>query len=183
MAYEKRLEGKTVVILAATGSHDHEFWYPYYRFREEGAEVVVAGLAKGTVYGEGRHGTDGLPIEITHTVEEAAEMDIDCLYIPGGIYNCLELRVRKRSLDFVRDVAARGKIICAICHSSWVLVSAGLVKGRRISCPDDMADDVNNAGGTYTEEPAVRDGQLITSTYFGYLPEHFRLVIPALVEG
>jgi protease I len=190
-----RLAGKTVVMIVAEGVHDHEFWYPYYRFREEGARVVVAGPAKGTVLGEGRHGMDGLPVEIPHTVDEVAEMDMDCLYLPGGMYGPVTLRSHKPTLELVRREMSKGTIVAAICHAQWILVSAGVLRGRRLTCPEDMAIDVINAGGEYVPCPenladdtanggrAVRDGNLITAVYYGYLPEHFRLIIPALVEG
>jgi protease I len=177
-----RLAGKTVVMPVAEGVHDHEFWYPYYRFREEGARVVVAGPVKGTIFGEGRHGTDGLPLEVTHTIDEVAGMAMDCLFIPGGIYGPLTLRAHEPTLALVRRVIATPTIVAAICHGQWVLVSAGVLRGRRLTCPDDMAADVINAGGDYVVEPAVRDGNLITAIYYAYLPEHFRLLIPALLE-
>jgi protease I len=194
MPYDLRLAGKTVLMLVAEGVHDHEFWYPYYRFREEGARVVVAGPAKGTVLGEGRLGMDGLPVEITHTIDEVAGMAMDCLYLPGGMYGPLTLRAHKGALEIVRRAMASNTIVAAICHAQWLLVSAGVLKGRRLTCPEDMSVDVINAGGTYVPCPeglpdnvenpgrAVRDGNLITAVYFGYLPEHFRLLIPAMLE-
>jgi protease I len=190
-----RLAGKTVLMLVAEGVHDHEFWYPYYRFREEGARVVVAGPAKGTVLGEGRHGMDGLPVEIPYTIDDVAGMAMDCLYLPGGMYGPVTLRAHKPALEIVRGAMATGTIVAAICHAQWILVSAGVLRGRRLTCPPDMADDVTNAGGDYVACPAdlpddvvnagraVRDGNLITAVYYGYLPEHFRLIIPALLEG
>ncbi|MBI5723249.1 MAG: DJ-1/PfpI family protein [Planctomycetes bacterium] len=182
MPYEMRLAGKTVVLLVAAGVHDHEFWYPYYRFREEGAQVVVAGLAAGTVLGEGRNGRDGLPLEITHTIAQVAGMTMDCLYLPGGIYNPLTLRRDSQTLELVRDAMAKNIIVGAICHGQWILASAGVLRGRRLTCPDDMSADVIHAGGNYVVEPAVRDGNLITAIYYAYLPEHFRLLIPAMLE-
>ena len=177
-----RLEGRRVALVIANGYHEHEFWFPYYRFREEGAEVVVAGPAVGTVYGEGRHGKDGLPAEITHTVEQVAAMELDALYLPGGIFGPLELRAHRPTLELVREAMARNLVVGAICHAQWILVSAGVVRGRRLTCPPDMADDVKNAGGIYVAEDWVRDGNLITAHYYAYLPEQFRLLIPAILE-
>lgn len=195
MDYQMRLTGKTIVMLVAEGVHDHEFWYPYYRFREEGARVVVAGPAKGTIFGEGRHGLDGLPIEIPHTIDEVSGIEMDCLFLPGGIYGPLTLRAHKGALEMARRAMSSGRIVAAICHGQWILVSAGVLRGRRLTCPEDMSVDVINAGGEYIPCPenladdaangcrAVRDGNLITAVYYGYLPEHFRLIIPALLEG
>jgi len=177
-----RLQGRKVGILIANGYHEHEFWFPYYRFREEGAEVFVGGPAVGVVYGEGRNGRDGLAAKVTHTVEQVAEQPLDVLYLPGGIYGPLELRAHRPTLALVRQAMGQGIIVAAICHGQWILVSAGVVKGRRLTCPPDMADDVKNAGGIYVADDWVRDGNLITAHYFAYLPEQFRLLIPAILE-
>ena len=174
------LAGRRVAILIATGYHDHEFWFPYYRFREEGAEVVVAGPQLGRVLGEGRHGSDGLPAHITSTALQIAHEKFDCIYLPGGMIGPMNLRAHGPVLELVRRAMEDGTIVAAICHGPWILVSAGVVKGRKISCPEDMAADVINAGGIHTVEPAVRDGNLITAYSFRFLPEHFRLIMPAL---
>ena len=161
----------------------HEFWFPYYRFREEGAEVIVAGPEVGVVYGEGRHGKDGLPAKVTHTVDQVIDMKLDVLYLPGGIYGPLQLRAHRPTLDLVRKAMDDNIIVAAICHAPWILISAGVVKGRRLTCPSDIADDVRNAGGIYVEEKCVRDGNLITAVYFGYLPEQFRVLMAAMLDA
>ena len=176
------LANRRIAILIATGYHEHEFWFPYYRFREEGAEVVVAGSAVGRVWGEGRHGTDGLPADVTTSIAQIADEKFDCIYLTGGILGPLELRSHRPALDFVRRAMEQQTLVAAICHGSWILASAGVVKGRRIACPEDMADDVINAGATYATEKAVRDGNLITAYSFRFLPDHFRLLMPALYE-
>ena len=91
--------------------------------------------------------------------------------------------VAERRLQALREMDKRKKIIGAICHAPWILISAGVVKGRRISCPEDMADDVTNAGAVYATEKAVRDGNLITAYSFRFLPEHFQLLMLALAES
>ncbi len=177
-----RLEGIKVAIVIAEGYHDHEFWFPYYRFKEEGAELVVAGPKKGIVYGEGRHGKDGLPARITHTIEEIQGQSFDLIYLPGGLWAPMELRAHRPALELVREAMEKKVLVAAICHASWILVSADVVKGKKIACPSDMAVDVSNAGGIYVKDACVRDGNLITAVYFGYLPQHFQMLIPALLE-
>ncbi|MFQ6133612.1 MAG: DJ-1/PfpI family protein [Armatimonadota bacterium] len=177
-----QLRRRRIGIVIADGYHEHELWFPYYRFREEGAEVVVAGPETGVVHGEGRHGRDGLPAEITHTVEQLARLPLDALYLPGGVWAPLTLRAHQPTLDLVCQAMADEVVVAAICHASWVLVSAGVVDGRRIACPSDMAVDVTNAGGVYVDEPCARDGNLVTAVYFGYLPEQFRMLLPTIVE-
>ena len=175
------LEGKRVAILIATGYHEHELLFPYYRMKEAGAEVIVAGPEAGqTLMGEGRHGTDGLPFDTTAAIADLKADDLDAIHIPGGIYGPMELRAREDVCALVRAMVEQGKTVGAICHGPWVLVSAGVVKGRRIACPQDMAVDVENAGGVYVKERAVRDGPLVTSVYFGYLPEYMREFLQAV---
>lgn len=95
-----RLSGKRIALFAVEGAHDHEFWVPYYRFREEGAEVIVAGFEQGRIYlGEGRHGKDGLQLAPTDaTIAELDADRLDALVIPGGIYGSLALRSNPATL-------------------------------------------------------------------------------------
>jgi PfpI family intracellular protease len=175
------LQGKRIAIVMDTGFHEHEFFFPYYRFQEAGAEVIVAGPEAGaTLYGEGRHGMDGLPFETTAAIRDLRADDLDAVHLPGGIYGPLALRINEPALRLVRDMVARNRIVGAICHGPWVLVTAGVVKGRRVACPDDMAADVINAGATYVPEGAVQDGPLVTGVYFGILPEYMRVFLAAV---
>ncbi len=96
------LSGKRVGMVIATGYHDHEFWFPYYRFKEAGAEVLVAGPETGTVYGEGRDGKNGLPAKVEYSVEAILEEDLDAVYLPGGIFGPLKLRAHEPTLTLVR---------------------------------------------------------------------------------
>lgn len=171
-----RYQGKRVAIIVDTGTHDHEFWFPYYRFLEEGGQVVVAGLEPGQVLGEGVNGKDGLPIPVDCKIDELQAEEIDLLFLPGGIYGPLRLRMCQPLIELVRACHARGTLICSICHAPWILISAGLVQGRTIACPPDIAVDIENAGGVSTQEPAVLDGGILSSVYFGRLPEMFALL-------
>jgi len=179
-----RLSGKRVALLAVDGTHEHEFWVPYYRFKEEGAELIVAGPEKGKVYyGEGRHGLDGLKLAPTDVaIGDLKAARLDALIIPGGIYGPLELRAHPPTLKLVREMHARKKIIGAICHGQWVLVSADVLRGRAATSPGDIAVDLKNAGAKWLKQEAVRDGHLITAVYFGYLPQFLKLLIEALGE-
>jgi protease I len=87
------------------------------------------------------------------------------------------------TLDLVRQTLDRGRIVAAICHAPWILIAADVVRGRQIACPPDIAMDVQNAGGLYVEERAVRDGNLFTAVYFAYLPDQFRALIPAMAQA
>jgi len=113
---------------------------------------------------------------------EILDEEFDVLYLPGGLYGPMTLRVHKQALELVQKSLNEDVIVAAICHASWILVSADVVKGKRIACPRDMAVDVTNAGGIFVEHASVQDGNLFTAVYFGYLPEQFRQLIPAIVE-
>jgi protease I len=178
------LEGKTVALLSVTGTHEHEFWVPYYRFLEEGAQVLVCGPEAGVVYrGEGRCGRDGLDLAPTdRAIADVDAEEIDALVIPGGIYGPLALRNHEPTLRLVRAMDQRGKVIGAICHGQWVLVSADVLRGRLATSPNDIAVDLRNAGAEWVEERAVRDGNLVTAVYFAYLPEFLRALIDAIAE-
>ena len=182
--HEPRLAGKRIALLAADGTHEHEFWTPYYRFREEGADVVVCGPAAGVVYrGEGRDGKNGLDLAPTdRAIADVSADDLDALVIPGGIYGPLELRDHEPTVALVRAMDRAGKVIGAICHGQWVLVSADVLRGRRATSPGDIAVDLRNAGAEWVPDEAVRDGNLITAVYFGYLPAFLRLLVDA-IEG
>jgi protease I len=177
MSRTLKMHNRKVVIIIATGYYEHEYWFPYYRFQEEGAEVITAGPEKGTVYGEGNNGKDGLPAQITHAIDELSYKDFDVVYLPGGIYGPLELRAHKPTIEFVKNAFHDNNLAASICHAPWILISAGIVNGRKISCPYDMKDDVINAGGIYLREKCIRDGNLITADCFRSLPEQFREIM------
>jgi len=179
-----RLSGKRVALLAADGTHEHEFWTPYYRFKEEDADLVVAGFEPGVVHrGEGRDGKNGLDLAPTDVaIADLKADDLDALVIPGGIYGPLALRNHEPTLALVRAMNGAKRIIAAICHAQWVLVSADVLRGKRATSPDDIAVDMRNAGAEWVKEEAVRDGNLVTAIYFGYLPAFLRLLIDA-IEG
>ena len=182
---QRRLAGKNIGLLAADGVHEHEFWVPYYRFKEEDASVIVCGPEKGRVYrGEGRHGNNGLDLAPTDMATDAVDAEnLDALVIPGGIYGPLTLRDHGPTLDLVRNLDKREKPLGAICHGQWVLVSADVLRGRKATSPGDIAVDLKNAGAEWVERDAVRDGHIITAVYFGYLPAFLRLLIEAIEEG
>jgi len=177
-----RLKGKTAVILIAEGYHDHEFWFPYYRFLEEGAKVIVAAPRAGIVYGEGRNGKDGLEAKADIAISELPDTLPDILFLPGGIYGPLELRNMKKVQDYVKCCMDSDVLVCAICHAPWILVSAGVLNGRRVSCPDDMSWDVTGAGATFTRNAVTLDGNLLTAVYFGYLPDMFRVMFEECIK-
>ena len=123
-------------------------------------------------------GKHGLTVKPDLTFSEAKPEEFDCVIIPGG-WAPDRLRRYREVLDFVKNVAAKG-IVAAICHGPQVLISAGLLKGRRVTCVSAIKDDVINAGAEYVDEPVVVDGNMITSRVPADLPYFCREIIKAL---
>ena len=168
------LKGKRVAILAGPDYEDLELHYPYLRLMEEGADVKILAVKKEIV--KGKH---GLSVEAEISVGEAKPEDFDCLVIPGG-WAPDRLRRFAEVLDFVKKLHREGKVIAAICHGPQVLISAGILKGKKVTCVSAIKDDVINAGAEYEDSPVVRDGNIITSRVPRDLPFFCREIIKAL---
>jgi protease I len=171
------LSGKRIAILVETMYEDLEFWYPYYRMKEEGADVRVLGTGSAETY-KGKRGLDAKP---DTTVDKARAEDFDALIIPGG-YAPDHMRRSLALLKLVKDADDQGKVVAAICHAGWVLVSAKIAKGRTMTCFSSIKDDVINAGANYVDKPVVRDGNLITSRFPADLPAFCKEIISALAS-
>ena len=170
------LENKTVLILISDGYHEHEFWFPYYRFLEAGAKVIVAAPKTETIYGEGRLGKDGLMVEANILTSALPEKLPDILFLPGGLYSPMELRNMPVVQDYVKKCVDTGKLVCAIGHASWILVSAEVLNGRTVSCPSNISWDVTGAGAVFSQKVVTLDGNILTAEYFARLPEMFRML-------
>ncbi len=168
------MQKKRVLILAEDNYEDLELWYPKIRLIEAGADVLVAGIGKKVYIGK-----HGYPVEVSGHIKEYNPADFDCVIIPGG-WAPDHLRKSLLVLSFVKSMNESGKIVASICHGGWVPVSAGIVKGRKMTCADAIKDDVVNAGAVYLNEPVVRDGNLITSRNPNDLPYFSREIIGAL---
>jgi protease I len=169
-----RLRGKKIAILCGPDYEDMELLYPRYRLMEEGAEVVVAGIGEETYKGK-----KGYPITVDTQVTSLSANDFDAVVIPGG-YAPDHMRRSEDLLAFVREIHDQGKTVAAICHAAWVPISAGILKGRRVTCVPAIKDDVMNAGADYVDEPVVIDGNLITSRRPDDLPKFLPAVINAI---
>lgn len=153
------IQGKRICLFVEEMFEDMELFYPLYRLAEEGAEVVTVGL--GSHRYTGKH---GLTITPDKDADAAINEEFDAIVIPGG-YAPDKLRVNANVLEIVRNANAVAKPVAAICHAAWVLISADIVSGRRMTCFQSVKDDVINAGASYTDEAVVVDGNLITSRY------------------
>jgi protease I len=152
---------KRVVIITAQNFQDEEFVYPYYRLLEEGFDVQVATPDKAPVTGK-----YGVPSRPTMDTKDLKVSDFDAVVIPGGFEAPDRLRIRKEVLHFVKDMFDAKKLVAAICHGPWVLISSGIVKGRKVTGFQAIADDLKNAGADYVEADVVVDKNLITAPHY-----------------
>jgi protease I len=169
------LEGRRVAVLAEELYEDLELWYPYYRLKEAGAEVEVVGTGRAASFNS-KH---GYPVKPDREASAARVEDFDAVVIPGG-YSPDYMRRSPEMVGFVRDMDAAGKPVAAICHAGWMLVSAGIVRGRRATSFSSIKDDMVAAGADWTDAPVVVDRNLITSRRPGDLPDFCRALIEQL---
>jgi protease I len=167
------------LILTANKFEDMELFFPYFRLLEEGVEVNIAAPKKGHI--EGEHGYD---LEIEKTFGEVDPEDYDLLLIPGGSPDGAPSVVRKdsKAQAIAKSFFSSNKPVSSICHGPWLLASAGLVNGRRLTSywHDGVPEDIKKAGGIYEDKEVVVDGNLVTSRYPGDLPAFMRETIRKL---
>jgi protease I len=156
------LTGLRVAVLAADGVEQIELTSPREKLEEHGAEVEVISLRSGSIQAMNTM-VPGKKIDVDRTISGAKPDDYDALLLPGGHFSPDFLRQSERVLDFVRRFDRAGKPIAVICHGPWVLVSAGLVRGRHLTSWPGIKDDVRNAGGGWTDEALVRDRNWVSS--------------------
>ena len=168
------LQGKRIAILIENMYQEQEFWYPYYRMKEAGAKVTVVGTGAKEY-----HSKIGLLAIADEPAELVKAADFDAVIIPGG-YAPDMMRKNEDMVKLVRDCFSHGKVVAAICHAGWMLVSAGILKGKKATCTSAIKDDVVNAGAIYLDQEVVKDGNIITSRHPDDLPAFCREIIAAL---
>lgn len=152
------------LIITASGFEDVELLYPYYRLLEAGFEVTVAAPSRGEVQGK-----MGYKVKAEASFSEVDPGDYEVLVIPGGRAP-ERVRLSGEALDIVRHFFSSDKPVAVICHGPQVLISAGVVRGRRLTSYWGVKDDVIAAGGVWVDEPVVVDGNLVSSRYPGDIP-------------
>jgi protease I len=172
------LQGKRAAILVEKLYEDLELWYPVYRLREAGCEVVLVGPEAGQTY-PSKH---GYPAKSDQAAEDVSADDFDLLIIPGG-YSPDHMRRAPAMVKLVAAMVQAGKPVSAICHGAWMLCSAQALKGRKVTCFFAIKDDVVNAGGKYVDAEVVRDGNLITSRKPDDLPAFMAAILQAVQEA
>ena len=168
------LKGKKVVILADEMYEDMELWYPKIRLTEAGATVRVAGMEKKTYYGK-----HGYPVSVDGKISTYNPEDFDCIVIPGG-YAPDRLRRSKAVLDFVKKMFDEGRVVASICHAAWVPISAGIVRGKTMTCFSAIKDDLVNAGAKFVDKSVVVDGAMVSSRTPADPPDFCKAIISLL---
>ncbi len=159
-----RLQGKKIATLVAEGVEDLEYYVPLMRLQEEGAEVLTAALDLKPV-----HGKHGLEITPDTKIDSLSAEELFALIIPGG-WAPDKLRRHSAVKDLVCKMDEQGKIIGIICHGGLTAISAGIMKGRRATGSLGIKDDIINAGGTWADEPAFWEGNLVWGRGGGRYP-------------
>jgi protease I len=170
-----KLTGKRIAILAENMYQEMELWVPFYRFKEEGAEVKVIGAGGAKSYTSKL----GYPVTVDVQADQVKAVEFDAVVVPGG-YAPDMMRRHPAMVALVRDAAQQGKVVAAICHAGWMLVSAGVLKGRKATSFFSIKDDLIAAGANWVDEEVVVDGNVITSRKPDDLPAFCRTIVQAL---
>jgi protease I len=179
MEVSMRLKGKRIAVLVEEGFEDLEYWVPFMRLQEEGAEVFSVGPKRGAVV-RGKSG--GLTAEVERAADEVKPSDVDAIVVPGG-WAPDKLRRYPAVVEMVRGVSDQGKIVGMICHAGLVGISAGIVRGRRATGSLGIKDDLVNAGATWEDSPAFREGNLVWGRVVPDIPDFCRELVEAIAEG
>ena len=154
----------TVLILVGPEYEDLEVWYPKLRLEEAGYTTILAGIGESSY--RGKH---GYPCPVAGHVRDFPASSLIGLLAPGG-WAPDKIRRDKDALARVREVNEAGGMIATICHGPWILISAGIVRGRRLTSTEGIRDDVVNAGAEWVDAPVVVDGNIVSSRVPGDLP-------------
>jgi protease I len=172
-----RLVGKRIAILLAEGVEDLEFYVPLMRLQEEGADVIAAGMDLKPVRGK-----NGLEITPSARIESLQSSDLLAVVVPGG-WAPDKLRRYAAVIQLIREMDAAGKSLGFICHGGLVAISAGIVRGRRATGSLGIKDDLVNAGATWIDAPALREGNLVWGRVVADIPAFCREMVAALTES
>lgn len=174
----KSIKGKRIAILTEQQYEDLELWYPYYRLKEAQADVFLVGPEAGATY-PSKH---GYPAKAQKGIDQVGADAVDAVIVPGG-FSPDYLRKNAKMVKLVRDCVEQNKTVGAICHGSWMLCSAKVLKGKRATSYESIKDDLTNAGAHWIDEEVVRDGKMITSRKPQDLPVFMQAIMESLGDG
>ena len=159
------LDGVRILTLVGDDYEDLELWYPKLRLEEAGGHVTLAGSMQGRTY-SGKH---GYPCTSDAAIADMEAADFHGIVIPGG-WMPDKLRRDEKVLDLVREFAAHGKLVAAICHGGWIPISAGVYRGVRVTGSPGIKDDLMNAGAIWEDTQVVVDRHFVSSRKPSDLP-------------
>ena len=167
---------KKILTIVDDYFEDLELWYPVYRLREEGCQVDIAAKKAGLY-----HGKYGVPCQVDLTFAEIDPDDYDGLLVPGG-WAPDKMRRFPEVLEIVHRMNADNKVIGEICHAGWVLISAGILKGKKVTSTVGIRDDMTNAGAEWFDVPSIVDGNIVSAQVPSSLPAYMKDYIRVLNE-
>ena len=170
------LDGKRIAILVEEGFEDSELTEPLRSMKAEGARVIIVGPDSGKPY-QSKSGKRTITAEMT--ADRAKAENFDAVIIPGG-YAPNRMRLHQPMINLARKAHDLGRVVAAICHGPQLLISADIVRGRRLTSWPSIAIDLKNAGADWVDEPVVQDGNIITSRKPSDLPKFNKTIIEAL---
>lgn len=177
-----RISDAKVLIVATDGFEESELFGPLEILKGKGAEVKLASPDLNPIQAT-VHDDPGKTIRPDLTVEDAREGDFDAIILPGGVRNPDHLRTNKAAIDLIRAFDRAGKPVAAICHGPWLLVEADLLRGRTATAWPSIRTDLRNAGAKVIDEPAVIDGNIVTSRKPDDVPEFTEALIELIEQA
>ncbi|PFG06216.1 type 1 glutamine amidotransferase domain-containing protein [Bacillus sp. es.034] len=172
-----KLVGRKIIQLVSADFEDLELWYPVLRLREEGATVHIVGEKANEEY----IGKYGVPIVSEYAFKDINPDDYDAILVPGG-WSPDKLRRYEEVIAMVKSMDERKKPIGQICHAGWVLISAKILQGVKVTSTPGIKDDMENAGAIWMNEPVVTDGHIVSSRRPPDLPDYMREFIDTLAK-
>ncbi|MBB6307086.1 type 1 glutamine amidotransferase domain-containing protein [Xanthobacter tagetidis] len=176
------LDGKRILVLATNGFEQSELEVPRDRLKEAGARVDVVSPESGEIKGWDKKDW-GRPVKVDRPLADAREADYDAIVVPGGQINPDLLRAEPAAVELVKAFYDAGKTVAAVCHGPWLLVEAGIAKGRRMTSYHSIRTDVVNAGARWEDAEVVTDNGLVTSRKPDDLEAFCAKIIEEVREG
>jgi len=176
------LNGKRILILATNGFEQSELEVPRDRLKAAGAEVHVVSPEQGEIKGWDKKDW-GRPVKVDKALADAKVADYDAIVLPGGQINPDLLRVNADALEMIRGFYDAGKTVAAVCHAPWLLIEAGIAKGKKMTSYHSIKTDVINAGAKWEDKEVVTDNGVVTSRNPGDLEAFSKKIIEEVREG
>ena len=176
------LSNARVAVLATDSFEEVELTEPVRAFTEAGARVDVIAPHTGKLQAM-QHDQRSIRVPVDRLLQDVRPEEYDAVVLPGGVMNADLLRTNTEAQEFVRSIDRAGKVVAAICHAPWLLVSAGMTEGKTLTSYHTLRDDIENAGGSWVDEEVVVDGNWVTSRKPDDLPAFNREAMELLRQS